>query len=1111
MRAGQAFGAVGVAVAGLAAATAGSELGYYSQPALHGDRLVFVSEGDLWTARLPDGSEDGPIIAHRLTSGAGTESRPCFSPSGDRIAFAGQYDGNVDVYTMAADGGAPRRLTFHPDPDVPLGWSPQGRNVLLRSPRSSPLGRSELFEVSAAGGMPSRFGFGECTMIATSPTGRRFAFTRWSTETWSWKRYRGGTAPEIWVGDFDSTRFRQLTDDRANDQFPMWVAGRVFFLSDRTGTANIFSDTPEGGDLRQHTRFAPVDGNPQAPEGYDVRWPSADAARRGRRIVFCQGAGLALLSVDDDSVRRLDVRLASDRVARRQRFAPPMASATGFGLSRDGTRVLIESRGEVLVLPVEGGAATQLPRRGGSREHGATFIDDARLMLVTDAGGEQQLATVPADGSGEMALATTDREAWLFPPAVSPDADLVAFGDKTLRLHVLDMRTLDRRQADMSEAGEITDYRFSPDSQWLAYTVPMPGDRSVVRLYSVRTQRTFTVSDGLHSDREPRWDPAGRYLYMLSRRHFNPVMDEQDYEHVTVGTTRVVAVPLAEQTPPPIPAVARAAGVDLEAWAAPAAEAAQPDEPAGDDGAGAADPAAPADAIAVDTDGLDRRHVLLPIDAGRLEALEAVRGGVLLLERPETGLLDLEWPPPALGGGDGTLVRHHLAEPKRSVVAEGLSRYALSADATTVAWVADGTVRVLPLAGDAAKTVDPGTARLRVDVPAEWRHIFEEAWRLQRDFYWAANLAGVDWPAMKLKYGALLDRVGTRAELNDLVGEMIGELGTSHAYVWGGEAREEPTPVPVGLLGADLEYDGRGFRIRRIVPGRAWGDRFRSPLDLAHLDVAVDDVIVAVNGVAVTPASNLHDLLQDQAGRPVRLTLAGEGAGTRPITVEPVGSERLIRYAAWVEANRRAVADRSDGRIGYLHVPDMGGDGLSMFTRYFYPQHDLPALVVDVRGNGGGFVSQMVLERLARKLLAFAAPRHGASQRYPARAADAHLVVLIDQHAGSDGDIFPAAFRMLGLGPLIGTRTWGGVVGIRGDKPFVDMGLSTQPEYAWWDAERGWSIENEGVEPDVEVAITPGDRASGRDPQLQRAVELLLQELAVDPKQLPPLPAYPVR
>ena len=1082
----------------LAGPAGAAEVGYYSQPAIHGDRVVFVSEGDLWVTSL--GSVLGePVVAWRLTSGDGNESRPQLSPDGRWIVFTGDYDGNADVYVMPSDGGPPTRLTYHPATDTTLAWTPDGRWVLFRSSRANPMGRTELWRVPVTGGMPQPYDFGECSMVALSSTGRRIAFTRWSNEHWTWKRYRGGTAPEIWVGDLTASTFEKITDDPASDLFPMWLLGRVYFLSDRTGTANLFSVSPAGSGLKQHTTFAPDRANPVALDGYDVTWPSADARRRGTRIVFCQAGGLSVFDLTNDTVTRLDVRLASDRVAARRRFADPMEAATEYTLSPDGSRLVLGARGEVLSIPVEPGASLQLTHTSSVREWGVGFLGDDQLLMITDATGEQQVAVAPADGSEMPSLITEDREAWLFAPVGSPDGKWIAFGDKTQRLHVLSMETLRRRQVDASEAWEITDYRFSPDSQWLAWVKPMPNGYGMIHIHSLRTDRSFAVSDGRHDDREPRWDPAGRYLYFLSRRHLDPMLGELDFEHVYLATTEVYAVPLAEATPPPDPRTARAAGFDLEAWAEPP-----------DDEADADDEAPP---MLVDTAGLAGRHYKIELEPDHYARLEAGWGSLTVLVEPLAGLLEDEWPPSsAMTEGRATLCHYDLVEQESQTLAEHVRGYTISRDRTTVAWPADTGFKVKKiLPSEDSQQLDMAKLRVRIDVRQEWRQIFDEAWRLQRDFYWAPNHTGVDWAAMKTRYAALLPRIGTRQELNGLIGEMIGELGTSHTYVWGGDVHDHADAVSVGLLGADIKFDGQVFRVTRILPRSSWDERLASPLAAVHLGVGVGDAITAINGMTLGSGSNLYDLLQDQGGKIVRVTVheGDDARNARTIEVRALSSEQPLRYAAWVEANERYVSDQSDGMLGYLHIPNMGGDGLAAFSRAFYPQIEKKGLVVDVRDNGGGFVSQMIIERLNRKAWAFMRPRHGKTERYPAKTLHGHMVVLIDQFAGSDGDIFPESFRINEMGPLIGTRTWGGVVGIRGDKPFVDLGISMQPEFAWWEPKRGWSLENNGVTPDIEVVIRPDDRVAGRDPQLAKAVDVLLEKLREDPKELPLAPPVP--
>jgi tricorn protease len=1083
---------------------------------------------------VPEAGATEPLVAHRLTAATGDELRPHFSPDGKRLVFTGQYDGNVDVYVMDADGGVPRRLTFHPEPDVALAWSPDGKDVYFRSAAAQPDGRPELWRVPVAGGTPARLPLGECSLLSVHPGGRRIAFTPWSNESWSWKRYRGGTAPDVWVGDLGTNEFRRITTEDSNDLFPMWVGERVVFLSDRTGTANLWWTSPEGGEAKALTRHEPKADDPTAVEGYDVRWPSADAGG-APRIVFVQGGRLATLDVETSRTRRLDVRIASDRAASRERFEPAARTATGYGLSRDGKRIVLESRGDALAIDVEAGLAVrQVARDAKGREWGVRPLGRDRVVFVSDAGGEPVLAVAPADGSKPPEVLTDAGEGWIFAPETTADGAWIAFGDKALHLHVVEVATKKVRTIDTSEAWEIRDYRFSPDGRWLAYVKPLANGNGSVWIAEVATGALHPVGTPLHDDREPRWDPAGKYLYLLSRQHLDPVLSQVDFEHAFLGTTVVVAVPLAAATPPPSPPVARAAGFDLEAWAdgkdGGKDGGKDKDDAKGDDkpGKGDDEKADEGDddepvllaALRVDPDALPDRRTVLPIEPGEYGGLEAVRGGVLYLASEPRGLLgeDEDEGGGALDEGKATLHRRDLAEEDEedadTVLAEDVKGFALSGDARTVLVPSKKGLRVVEAkAGgkDDGETVDVADVRLRVDPRREWAHIFEEAWRLQRDFYWAPTYCGCDWDAMRAKYAALLPRVGTRAELNDLVGQMIGELGTSHTYVYGGEPFARPREVSVGLLGADLAVEGDRVVVRKVLRPPSWSEDVESPLAAPHLGVKDGTVLLAVDGVPVGANRDVHEALQDRAGKAVRLEVADDAAGKnrRTITVVAARSERSLRYAVWVEANRRYVEEKSGGALGYLHIPDMGGEGLVAFSRLFYPQYTKRGLVVDIRGNGGGFVSQMIIRRLDRKPWAFMQPRHGMAFRYPEKSLFGPMAVLIDQHAGSDGDIFPASFRILGLGPLVGTRTWGGVVGIRSDKPFVDMGMSTQPEFAWWSEQHGWSVENRGVAPDVEVPLTPADRALNRDPQLDRAIEMLLEKLRKEPKELPKHPAYP--
>ena len=1100
--------------------------GCMSHPALHGDRLVFESAGDLWMARLP-ADPAAPIEAARLTSGSGTESWPVFSRDGTRLAFAAEYDGNVETYVMPAAGGAPQRLTFHPGRDVPLGWTPDGSAVYMRSQRLSPLGRWELFRVPAEGGLPVRLPMGECSLLGVDPQTGRLAFTRWSTETWHWRGYRGGSAPDIWVTAPDGRHSEPLMSTPWNELFPMWCDGRIWFLSDENGRANLWSVTPEGGDRRMHTRQ-------EGPEAFDVRWPSADAGG-APRIVFAQECDLWLLDARDGAPRRLDVRLVGDRLDERPILADPMDAISGMALSPAGDTLAIDSRGEILIVPVgdprpgRSNAWRQLPGRSEARDAGTAWVGDSAIAFVTDAGGEPGvvLRSLSPDGvEEERTLASPGQ--WIFPPVASPDGSHLAYADKSLRLHLVDVASGADTVVGQAEAGEITDYRFSPDGRWLAWARPLRTGFQQLVLWSLDAGKEHVLGDGLTDDREPRWDPAGKYLYFLSNRHIDPVLDQFDASFLLENTTEAWAIPLAASTPPPLREVAAAAGFDLEAWAtppepaddeAPAEPAKQPKPAAGAAGAAGhhgagsrggsvrTQPLEAAEPLTVDVDGMMARAVRLPVKPGKLLSLEAVWGGAWYLRMPVKGLSEDVWPPPALGQPGAELGRVDLVAGKEDEpVAKDVEAYTLNDPPSVAAWVAKDAIHVLPLGSDPkeASEVDLSGVRVAVDVRKEWRQIFDEAWRLQRDFFWRPDYGGVNWDAMRTKYAALLPRVGSRAELNDLIGELMAELGNSHLYVSGGDAFRPAEPVSVGMLGIDVEAADGGIRISRILPDASAMGGPQSPLAAPHLGVKAGQFLRAIDGQRVPADADPGRLLVGRGGQPVRVTVADDAAGANARTVEVTAlpADSKLRYLDWVETNRRWVDKASNGALGYIHLPDMDTDGLIAFARGFYPQLARRGLVVDIRDNGGGFVSQMVLERLARRVYAWTRPRHGTLETYPQRTLNGPVAVIIDQGAGSDGDIFPESFRLRGLGPLVGTRTWGGVVGIRGDKPFVDGGASMQPEFAWWEPLRGYSLENSGVSPDIEVQLTPDDRVAGRDPQLERTVQLLMESVA----KLPPPP-----
>jgi tricorn protease len=1089
--------------------------GYYRFPAIHADRVVFAAEGDLWSVSAAGGS------AMRLTTHEGSEAFPRFSPDGQWLAFSAEYAGNVDVYVMPAEGGEPRRLTYHPGAEEVITWRPDSGAVVFRAQHDSPNNDDWLYEVPLEGGQPRPIPVGVAALATFSPDGKFLAFNPYSDEFRNWKRYLGGTAQDIWVSDLTSGTFRKITDWPGTDTFPMWYGDRVYFASDRDGRMNLYSMLPDGGDVRQLTRH----------DEYDVRWPDLD----GGRIVYMYGGDLWLLDVGTGEDRQIEITLPTDRVCRQPRVEDASKTLESYDLDDDGNRLLVSAHGELWITPTKPGRIIQLTQTAGIRERSGVFSADGKYVAgITDQTGEQEIAIFDAAGKEPPRVLTHGGKGWLFDPVWSPDGKKLAYADLTQTLYAVDVESGESTRIDSSEVWEIAEYEFSPDSKWLAYVKREANQYHALYVCHIADQTTHRVTMGFSDDSGPTWDPLGKYLYFLSARSINPVMDTFDVEHISPQAVKPCIVILAKGGKSPL-LPEELLGVPTKPRERHAAGRAHTeDEEAGSDSdeenlaeLPAEDDQRPCESadneIVVDLDGIERRVVELPVDADNYSDLHAVAGKLVYVTEPLQGLLDEEDFAPEPKEAKNVLHVYDFKRRKDEVLLEAIRDYTLSRDGKRIAYRIKEEIVVADLDAvkehDAAKDekevkerLDPAHLPLLVDPAAEWGQIFNEAWRLQRDFYWAEDMANVDWPAMRERYGKLLPRIGTRQELNDLIGQMIGELGTSHTYIWGGEMRAA-AHVGVGLLGADLEpaADADAFRFVRVLRPETWETDVPAPLTLSHADVHDGEFLFAINSHSLGAADNIYARLADLAGRQVLLTVGpnADRSAARDIQIETLSDEHELRYRDWCRRNREYVAEKTGGRVGYLHLPDMGGKGLAAFIRGFYPQINTAGLIIDARYNAGGFVSQMILERLARRLVGYDRPRRGQTSTYPDRAYLGYQVVLVNEHAGSDGDIFPAAFQTLGLGPVIGTRTWGGVNGIRGDKFFIDGGLSTQPEFAFWDLRHGWGIENHGVEPDIEVPIRPEDWVAGRDPQLDRGLAELERSLEAKPIDRPAPPPIP--
>ncbi len=1077
--------------------------GFFRYPHTDGTWIVFTSEGDLWKVGLEGGT------AVRLTTHRGEERFAHFSPDGRWIAYSGQEDGQDDVYVIPASGGEPRRLTYHPDRDQVLGWDPEG-NVLFRSSRETSDRIYHIFTVPPDGGWPGSIGLDKGTLISYEPGGSRIAFNRYSREFRTWKRYRGGWAQDIWVGNLKSLEFRNITDNPpmndwdGTDAFPMWHrGGRIYFLSDRDGRSNIYSMLPDGSNPKRHTGH----------DKFDIRWPSLC----GDVIVYQHGMDIRAYNISSGKTRVVPITLPTDRVQARTKFIDPKRFITDFELSPDGKRVLFCSRGELFTVPARGeGLVRQLTFSSGIREKFPSYSPDGiRVAAWSDATGEEQLYLYPANG-GNPTLLGTDNRTWHFPPVWSPDGTRLVFGNQERELVVMEVESGKTAVIDRSE-WEVSQYAWSPDSRYLAYVREENNHNKAIGIWDARSGAVHPVTDCSFSSYDPVFDPEGKYLFFLSDRYANPYLDRDEFVYILDRRTRPYALSLKPDTPSPFAPQVDPQQDEEKEWGKWMGKGKRGKGP------GKEEEEKEPVKVEIDFDGLPDRIIPVPVPAGNYGALHAVEGKLFYLSWNNRGMLGVglfEDKPE----GRFKLHRFNIRKKKDKVVAKGILGYDISQDGKKLLvhkkdeFIVQGIDeesewRKMEEEEEEDRRVDLSQWDLRVDVRAEWRQMFVESWRLQRDFFWDPNMHGVDWVAVRAKYEPLAARISTRDELNDLIGEMFAELNCSHAYVWGGDQRR-PEQHTTGMLGVDVTRDPSGFyRIERVIRGRPWNPELASPLSAPAIDAREGEYIISINGRPTSDVDNYLELLLDKADKVTSITLNDRPSlkGSREVIIKPLSTERIMRYIDWVDSRQAYVEARSGGKIGYIHLANMMGLGLSQFAAGYRPQHNKPALIMDVRFNGGGFVAEMILSHLARRMWSTEIWRSGTTGRRPWTAFHGHMAAVCNGETGSDGETFTEGFKRLGLGPVIGTRTWGGWVGIRGDKRLMDRGMVTQPEATGWGFDRQWLIEGHGTDPDMVVVNEPAAMIRGDDPQLDATIKYLLEKLESEPMEIPPPPPYPDR
>jgi tricorn protease len=1045
--------------------------GYFRYPTIAGDTVVFVSEDDAWTVPVAGGT------ARRLTAGLSEVSRPVLSPDGQWLAFSSRDEHHAEIYVMAADGGTARRVTYLGGIAIVRGWLPDERIVFVSDSGQAFGSDYDAYAVPVDGGQPEALPYGHVRELAFGPSGA-VVLGRNTADPARWKRYRGGTAGELWIDGRGTGAFKRLVKLPGNLASPMWIGSRVYFLSDHEGVANVYSCRPTGADLRRHTDH----------DRYYARWASSD----GARIVYQHAAELWLYDPATDASSPIDVDLASPRVQRNRRFVDASRYLTEYAVHPAGHSLVAEVRGKLFSFPLWEEAVHQHGEVDGARYRFSQYTGDgAAIVTVSDAGGEDGLEVhTLADGSVRRFDGVTNEPITAM-VAAPRDVSSAAVATASGALAIVDLGTGAARQLDRSPHGALDGITWSPDGRWLAYSAAASPHTRSIRLCEVATGRVTDVTGVEFLDVAPSFDPEGKYLYFLSYRSFDPVYDMVYFD---LGFPRAVK-----------PCV-----VILKA------DARSPFEPApkglgGNGGEGGEGAGAGADdggvEVAIDVEGIAHRVLTFPVPEARYGAVIGIKGKVLLASSPVAGSLGESWASDDEGSG-AKVEQYDLGKLALEPLLDGVSDLALSGDGKTLVYRTGRKLRAIAAGqkppegkdaeggpGRASGWIDLGRVRVSVDPGGEWRQMLVEAWRLQRDYFWTTNMSGVDWPDVRERYEPLVEKVASRAEFSDLMWEMQGELGTSHAYEIGGDHRKPPG-YAMGFLGADLELSGTRWRFARIVAGDSWDRGTDSPLLAPGVNVNEGDTLLAIGGRPVGPGRHPATQLVHQAGLAVELTV-GDGRGRKPrtVVVKTLPTELPLRYRAWVAANRRTVAEATDGRVGYVHIPDMGPHGYAEFHRAYLAEVDRDALVIDVRYNGGGHVSPLILEKLARTRLGYAVSRWGAPEPYPHESPAGPLVAITNEWAGSDGDIFTHCFKLLGLGPVVGKRTWGGVVGISPTYRLVDGSMTTQPQHAFWFRDVGWSVENYGTDPDYDVDIAPQDYVAGRDPQLEKALELVTRAL----------------
>jgi len=1056
-----------------------------SQPAVSATHVAFAYAGDLWSAKL-DGTD-----VRRLTTADGDESSPVFSPDGSTIAFSGNYDGNQDVYIIPVGGGSPRRLTYHPGADGAQVFTPDGKRVMFTSGRNAFTGaHAQLYTVSVDGGTEERLPIPNAYQATYSPDGKRIAYNALPPAFLQWKHYRGGRNSVISLYTSGTHAVEKIPQpaSRSNDIDAMWVGDVVYFRSDRDGEFNLYAYDTKTKRVRALTTYAD--------------FPVLAAAAGGGKMVFEQAGWLHLMEIGSTQVKRLTIGVAADLREVRPRWARGNNYIRNADISPTGARAVLEFRGEIVTVPAEKGDVRNLTNSAGANDRSPAWSPDGtRIAWFSDGGGEYQLHVASQDGKGEHKTFKGGGAGFYDRPRWSPDGSHIAYVDNSQSILVLDLKTGAVKRVGGNRIytpSSLVSYAWSPDSKWLAYSVGTQALATSVLVYNVDDDKSQRITDGLSAATEPMFDRSGKYLYLLASTDAGPTLDWFAQSNTSIPVTRAIyAVVLRKDLPNPF------ARESDEEKAVGAMVPATPPGPAPAAALPAAPPAAPRTPPAItriDFDGLEQRIVAFPVAGADISNIESGEAGVLFFVRTADNV--------------PVLRRYDLTKRKDDLFLTGVAGYKLSADGKKILYGSQGSWSIAA----SAAPPPPTTPRLatadievRIDPRAEWTQIYDEAWRINRDYFYASNMHGVNWDAARKKYAQFLPDAATKEDVNRITQWLMSELGVGHHRGGGGDRLTAPRNVPGGLLGADYTIANGRYRFAKVYGGLNWNPALRAPLTEPGVNVNVGDYLLAVRGINVPATANLYSVFENTAGKAIEITVGpnADGTGSRTVEVVPIANEGALRNRAWVEGNLRKVDSLSGGRVAYVYVPNTAQPGYDYFKRYFYPQAQKDGIVVDERFNGGGQVADYYIDILRRPLVSYWAMRYGEDLRTPTASIQGPKALVVDEMAGSGGDLLPWMWSKFKLGPIVGKRTWGGLVGTLGFPTLMDGGSITAPNLAIWTPEGGWVVENEGVPPDVEVEQSPADVIAGRDPQLEKAVELVMAELRKNPPVKLVRPAFP--